>query len=136
MALIDLSVLVAPTMGVPPALRSNRLEFETIVRRSARSEEMVRVGFVRNLCIHTGTHVDAPCHAITGRREIAQIELDRLVGEAVVLDLGELAPNEAVDRGHLERFDGDARAGDIVVLYSHWSERRWGTTNTGRTRPT
>lgn len=126
MALIDLSVLVAPAMGVPPALRSNRLEFETIVRRSARSEEMVRVGFVRNLCIHTGTHVDAPCHAITGRREIAQIELDRLVGEAVVLDLGELAPNEAVDRGHLERFDGDARAGDIVVLYSHWSERRWG----------
>jgi kynurenine formamidase len=86
---------------------------------------MVRLGFIRNLCIHTGTHVDAPCHALTGRREIAQIELDRLVGEAVVLDLGEVAANEAIDRARLETVGRDVRAGDIIILYSHWSERRW-----------
>ena len=126
MALVDLSVLMAPTMGVPPALRSNRPQFDTVVRPSTQSQEMVRIGFVRNLCIHTGTHVDAPCHALTGRREIAEIDLDRLVGEAVVLDLGAVPANEGIDRVHLERFAGDLRAGDIVVLYSHWSERRWG----------
>ncbi|MBI2526889.1 MAG: cyclase family protein [Candidatus Rokubacteria bacterium] len=126
MALVDLSVLTSPTMGVPPALRSNRPKLETVVRPSTQSQEMVRIGFIRNLCIHTGTHVDAPCHALTGKREIAEVELDRLVGEAVVLDLGEVAANEAVDRGHLEAVGRDVRGGDIVVLYSHWSERRWG----------
>jgi kynurenine formamidase len=125
MALIDLTVLVSPTMGVPPALRSNRPQLDTVVRPSTQSQEMVRIGFIRNLCIHTGTHVDAPCHALTGRREIAQIELDRLIGDAVVLDLGEVAANEGIDRGHLEPFERDVRAGDIAVLYSHWSERRW-----------
>src|SRR5262249_42877084 len=61
-----------------------------------------------------------------GRREIADVELHRLVGDAVVLDLGEVAADEAIDRGHLERFERDLRPGDIAILYSHWSERRWG----------
>jgi len=125
MALVDLSAFTSPTMGVPPALRNNRPKLDTVVKPSTQSQEMVRLGFIRNLCIHTGTHVDAPCHALTGRREIAQIELDRLVGEAVVLDLGAVAANTAVDREHLETAGRDVGAGDIIILYSHWSERRW-----------
>ncbi|OGK84392.1 MAG: hypothetical protein A2X53_12685 [Candidatus Rokubacteria bacterium GWA2_70_23] len=126
MAVVDLSVLVAPQMGVPPALKNNRLQFETVIRKSAQSEDMVRIGFVRNLCIHTGTHVDAPCHALGGRRAVAAIPLDRLVGGAVVLDLGEVASNEAIGPERLQRFGGDVRPDDIVILRSRWSERYWG----------
>lgn len=127
MALVDMSVSLSPAIGVPPALRNNRMQTDTIVRQSAQSQEMVRIGFIKNLCIHTGTHVDAPCHALTGTRDIGQISLDRLVGDAVVLDLGEVTPNEAIDAERLQPFAGDVRADDIAVLYSHWSERRWNT---------
>ncbi len=127
MTLVDLSVSLSPAIGVPPALRNNRMQTDTVVRRSAQSQEMVRIGFIKNLCIHTGTHVDAPCHALTGTRDIGQIPLDRLVGDAVILNLGEVKPNEALEPERLERFTGDIRVDDIVVLYSHWSERRWNT---------
>jgi kynurenine formamidase len=127
MALVDMSVSLSPAIGVPPALRNNRMQTDTIVRQSAQSQEMVRIGFIKNLCIHTGTHVDAPCHALTGTRDIGQISLERLVGDAVVLDLGEVTPNEAIDAERLQPFAGDVRADDIAVLYSHWSERRWNT---------
>jgi arylformamidase len=127
MTIVDLSVSLSPAIGVPPALRNNRMQAETIVRPSAQGREMVRIGFIKNLCIHTGTHVDAPCHALTGTRDIGQIPLDRLVGDAVVVDLGELKADQAIAPAHLEPFSRDVRADDIVVLYSHWSERRWNT---------
>jgi kynurenine formamidase len=34
---------------------------------------------------HTGTHVDAPAHAVAGGRTMAEVALDELVGEAVIL---------------------------------------------------
>ncbi len=34
---------------------------------------------------HTGTHVDAPAHTVPGGRTMADVALDELVGEAIVL---------------------------------------------------
>lgn len=34
---------------------------------------------------HTGTHVDAPSHTVPGGRTMAAVDLDELVGEAIVL---------------------------------------------------
>jgi kynurenine formamidase len=126
MRVIDLSVSVGPSMLVPPALRTNRLQFDTAINRSRQDDSMVRVGFMRNLCIHTGTHVDAPAHAITGRDEIAQVAVDRFVGPAAVVDLGVCEADTPIDAGRLAGAGDDLRPGDIAVLYSHWSERRWG----------
>jgi arylformamidase len=125
MGVVDLSVSLTPAIGVPPALKDNRMTTEAVIRRSTESAEMVRVGFLRNLCIHTGTHVDAPCHALEGRADIGSIPLDRLVGSATVLDLGEVAADTPVGPERLEKFSGDIRPEDIVILYSHWSERMW-----------
>jgi kynurenine formamidase len=36
---------------------------------------------------HGGTHIDAPVHFAEGRHSVDEIPLDRLIGEAVVLDL-------------------------------------------------
>lgn len=34
---------------------------------------------------HTGTHVDAPAHTVAGGRTMASVDLDELVGEALVI---------------------------------------------------
>jgi arylformamidase len=43
-----------------------------------------------SLGVHTGTHVDAPVHFIAGGTGVDRIGLDRLIGPARVVDLGEV----------------------------------------------
>ena len=40
-----------------------------------------------SMCVHTGTHVDAPLHFADGGRSIDEIELEQLVGDCIVADL-------------------------------------------------
>ncbi|GAT71669.1 cyclase family protein [Microbacterium hydrocarbonoxydans] len=72
---------------------------------------------------HTGTHVDAPAHTIAGGRTLADVSLDALVGEAVVLR----PPN--TEPGHAIRWDDLAAPDDlpsIVIVDTGWA-RLFGT---------
>ena len=40
--------------------------------------------------VHTGTHIDAPAHFIAGGDTIEHLDLDVLVGRALVVDLGDV----------------------------------------------
>ena len=63
---------------------------------------------------HTGTHVDAPSHFLKDGKTIDQIALERLIGQAVVLDLTMVT--DAITREHLEQHAGAINSGDIVLL--------------------
>ncbi|MEM7453424.1 MAG: cyclase family protein [Planctomycetota bacterium] len=39
------------------------------------------------MCVHTGTHIDAPLHFSDGGRSVDQIGMEQLVGACVVVDL-------------------------------------------------
>jgi arylformamidase len=73
---------------------------------------------------HTGTHVDAPAHFIVGGTGVERIGLDRLIGPARVVDLGEV---ERIDPSHLESVD--LRPQDRVLFKTrnsrHWQERQF-----------
>src|SRR5262245_30628093 len=78
-----------------------------------------------HLINHIGTHVDAPSHQIAGGDSLDAIALDRLVTDAVVLDVSNREPGSfsAVDlEPHLDKI----REGDIVFLYSN-NGRHWGS---------
>ena len=80
---------------------------------------------------HTGTHLDAPIHWVTGRdgKAVHQIEPARLVGPAVVIDLSAEAaadPDVLLEPAHLEAWE--AQHGPLpqncwVLLRTGWSER-------------
>lgn len=63
---------------------------------------------------HTGTHVDAPSHFLKDGKTIDQIALDRLIGQAVVLDLTMVT--DAITREHLVEHAGAINNNDIVLL--------------------
>jgi arylformamidase len=67
---------------------------------------------------HTGTHVDAPYHFIDGGPRLGDVPLDRMVGEALVLDLRGRA---AVDASALA--SQPIAHGDIVLFRTDNSER-------------
>lgn len=73
------------------------------------------------MVVHTGTHVDAPCHFFEDGPDFASIPLDRLMGTGVVLAIPG-APCLAIDAGLLETHGGHVRPGDIVALYTGWDQ--------------
>jgi len=68
---------------------------------------------------HTGTHVDAPAHFIEGGATLEEIPLDRMVGDAIVLDLrGRGVIDADALRPHaLER--------DAIVLFKTDNSELW-----------
>ena len=92
---------------------------------------------------HGGTHLDAPIHFAEGKWTTDQIPLERLIGQAVVVDVQSGADSSAdyrVDQAAIngwEQEHGAIPAGSIVLFRTGWA-RRWpdraaylGTARTG-----
>jgi arylformamidase len=72
---------------------------------------------VTDVCMstHSGTHIDAPAHYLTGEMTIDQIPLKRLVGPCRVLDLHDVS-------GHIESRNLEGKIGGAHrVLLKTWS---------------
>ncbi len=90
--------------------------------------EVERDGYAMSeyqLLNHIGTHVDAPAHQIAGGDTLDDIPLDRLVTEAVTVDLSRRRPGP-IGRAELGPALGDLGAGDWLFLYSG-NGRNWGS---------
>lgn len=79
---------------------------------------------------HGGTHLDAPVHFAQGRWSVEQIPLDRLVGEAAVVDVSASCAANAdyqvtvADLTAWEQAHGQLTEGAIVLIRTDYS-RRW-----------
>jgi arylformamidase len=113
MRVIDISVPNGPGQHVYPGDPPPRVEQGKAIRRG----DVCNVSLL-TMGSHTGTHVDAPYHFIDGGARLGAVALDRMVGEAVVVDLRGRA---AVDAAAL--VDAPLRAGDILLCRTDNSER-------------
>ncbi len=75
----DLSHPIRSGMPVYPGDLEVRIEDALTYAEHGASVSRVHFGS------HTGTHIDAPAHTVPGGRTMADIALDELVGDAVVL---------------------------------------------------
>jgi arylformamidase len=113
MRVIDISVANGPAQHVYPGDPAPRVErAKAIARGDVCNVSLLTMGS------HTGTHVDAPYHFIDAGPRLGAVALERMVGEAVVLDLRQRA---AVDAAALA--DAPIRPRDIVLCRTDNSER-------------
>ncbi|AGP31794.1 cyclase family protein [Corynebacterium terpenotabidum] len=81
-----------------------------------------------HLGTHSGTHVDAPAHTVSGGRTIDRVAPGELTGAAAVIQLRNLAPGQEIDAEMLTAEWGhrlvDLPA--IVLIATGW-DRYWGT---------
>lgn len=80
------------------------------------------------LVSHIGTHIEAPYHILQDGADTATIPLERLVGDAVVLDLRGLPAGTEIGLAQVEAAAaraGGLRAGDLVLLHTGW-DQYWG----------
>jgi arylformamidase len=78
-----------------------------------------------HLINHIGTHVDAPAHQIASGDSLDEIALERLVTDAVVLDVSNRDPGP-LSAAELDPHLDKIREGDIVFFYSN-NGRHWGS---------
>lgn len=76
-----------------------------------------------------GTHIDAPCHFVQGRRFVHDLELKELVLPLVVIDQSARAQKDADfalsadDVLAFEQIHGRIESGSFVALRTDWSKR-------------
>jgi arylformamidase len=117
--IVDLTQAMAN--GMPVMAGITPPEFRDLADVATDGYAMSQYTFIN----HTGTHVDAPAHQIAGGTCLDDIPLDRLVTEAVTIDLTGHDPGP-VCPADLDSVLDQVRPGDIVLLRSDNAEN-WGT---------
>lgn len=119
MRVVDLTQPMTNGMPVMEGITPPR--FHDLARVEADGYAMSEYAFWN----HTGTHVDAPAHQVAGGDTLDDIPLDRLVTEALTIDVTGRGPG-AVGLAELEPQLAGVRAGDIV-LFRSGNAANWGT---------
>lgn len=115
MALVDLSQPFTDGM-----FRVSTLPPVRVTRLKSIAEHAVNVTHI-DCAVHSGTHLDAPGHFISGSEDIAELPLDRVSGPALGLAL-RCGPDHEISVDDLRAAGGDAlRPSDIALIGTGWS---------------
>lgn len=110
---IDLTQPIHPTM--------DKMEFlpcpET-KRLSEQSDTSLQVTQL-SLAVHTGTHIDAPNHAVSDGRDVADYSPDEWYRDGTVADV-DVGPKEAIEVDDLGRARERISAGEVLVVRTGW----------------
>jgi arylformamidase len=110
--IVDLTHAFRNGMPVFPGLPEP--SFEPIAKVEEDGYAMTRYAMLN----HIGTHVDAPAHQIAGGDTLDEIALDRLVTDALRIDVSHRDPHGAIALDELAPELDRVLPGDIVLFYS------------------
>ena len=122
--LIDISLPLDETFQMhTPAGFARGLQFQLEVLKDYDSPggagQIVRGAHMR---LHAGTHVDAQAHFVKGGKELYDLPLETFIGDAVVANLSDIAPDTAITARDLERtVGGTLRRGDRLLIRTDWN---------------
>src|ERR687887_192713 len=121
---IDLSVTVNDATLSPPSTNL-RVELTPHLRGPGPGHWQASIA---KLSLHTGAHIDSPLHVYKDGITTAEIGLDQVMGEAIVVDLSFVGANHGISIDDLRRGGADAvKPGDIVLLRTDWTDTMYGT---------
>ncbi|CAN5501148.1 cyclase family protein [soil metagenome] len=115
--IVDLTQMVVPGQGARP-FRIEQGRTEELTDHVPVDHDWYIMHRVETIS-HIGTHIEAPYHCIPDGGDLGSIPLERLVGEAVVLDLSELPQDSTVgaaEMASVAEAAGGVQDGDIVFL--------------------
>ena len=75
---------------------------------------------------HVGTHIEFPYHHLKNGKSAADYPLDRMVGDAVLLDFSHKKKDEEITKQEILDLDADIRKGDILVIRTDM-DKLWNT---------
>jgi len=118
--IIDLSVVIGEDTLSPPSVNA-QLKL-TSFHRGPGFWQASKV----EMLLHTGSHVDFTRHVQENGETAADVSLERVFGQAVVVDLSFVEPNHEISVADLEAHAPAFGPGDIVLVRTDWTEKHWG----------
>jgi arylformamidase len=122
MKIYDVTLNISPEMttwpGDPPV----------ILERARKIEDGANANVSHlDMGVHTGTHVDAPFHFLMDGKTVEQLNLDILIGPAVVFEFGEQV--DVIDDVALKALD--IPTGTQRVLFKTRNSQQWANQDRG-----
>lgn len=113
----DLSHPITDGMPVYPGDPTVHLHTALDLERDGVAVTGLRLGS------HTGTHIDAPSHTVAGGRTLAEVSLEELVGDALVIRMPELGEREIYGWEQLNASASiPSQVPPIVVIDTGWAK--------------
>jgi len=75
---------------------------------------------------HVGTHIEFPYHHLKDGKSAAEYPLERMVGDAVLLDFSHKKKDEEITRKEIVDLGADIRPGDIAIIRTDM-DKLWNT---------
>src|SRR4051794_2944551 len=115
MKIYDVTIAVSETVPTFPGDPKVEIDLcKAISKGDAANVSELRFG------AHTGTHVDAPNHFIQGTRHVSDLDLTKLVGNCLVVELTE--SEMSVEPKHVEQLENVERVLFKTRNSQFWSE--------------
>ena len=130
--LVELSHRMVPEQEEFP-LKLKTFNTDEVMPRIERRADIWYILQEVTMGSHVGTHVEFPFHHVKTGKTAADYPLDRLVGDAVVLDFSHKGKDEEISRSEVENCGVEIRRGDIVFIRTGM-DRHWKTPQ-GHDRP-
>ena len=118
--IVDLTVTVDADTKSPPST-----DMRVELTRYHRGPGFWQVTAVAQ-SLHTGSHVDSALHCYEGGGTTEEIPLERVIGEAFVLDSSHVEPEQPIEVRDLERVATGLQPDDILIIRTDWTDKTWG----------
>ena len=118
--IVDLSVIIGENTLSPPSVNA-RLKL-TSFHRGPGFWQASKV----EMLLHTGSHGDFTKHVQEDGETAADVALERVFGDALVVDLSFVEANHEISVADMEAHAPEIRPGDIVLVRTDWTEKHWG----------
>lgn len=119
MKIVDLTYTIEEGMPVYPGTEPPVIKEATTVAVEGFAEKLL------TLFSHTGTHMDAPAHMLSGGTCLDQMEANTFIGKAILINVKDIS-GRSVEIEDLMPFKSHLDEGDYLILHTDWS-RFWGT---------
>lgn len=120
MPIVDLTVELSANTISPPSV-NKRLGIH-VATKSPGFWQATSV----DLMLHSGSHVDFTKHYREDGSTAEQVNLEQVSGEAIVVDLGDLAANTGITVDLLEQRSPEFLPGDLILVRTGWTDQAWG----------
>ena len=119
MKLIDLTIPLG--IGTPPWPTYEPLQVKYFKRLAPNGAN----GQLLTHSNHVGTHLDGEIHFHTPGKDMAELELDFLVNEGVVVDLSDIAGDYDVYTSKMVEDRVEVKEGDILIIHTGYHHFGW-----------
>ena len=113
--IIDLTHLLNEQITVYPDTIAPKFESVNNVAEHGFAEMMA------TMVLHSGTHIDAPCHILKDTKSLSEFPVDKFIGTAVVIPCGNATE---ISLGLLKEWEAKIAAVDFVLFYTGW-QHKW-----------